>query len=538
MGHIKHRMLIKHSLPERIRFKIYSIHHNEGVFRYLEKGISDHEGVTGVNANPASASLLVHYDHKSLTKADLIELLQGLLMASMKLAEDLPVMKSSDAVAKPHRHEHSIKSSLYRFIGLSAIMAIVFFREVALKRPFAQGLFSPLGIITTVLTLPLVLEGLKDFRVGRFTLKGFLGGSAIAANAAGEAKTDLEILWINSGATLLDAWISERSRRAIRNQAQHKGIEPFVHSNCEYILGKGVKAVIRNETVLVGNSKLMEQFSINTSVVLRSIRDFETQGLSTVCIAKGKTLLGVMGLANQTRPDAEEVVRYLLADGINEAAIITGDEECSALDLASRLNIDKCFDSILPSEKADIVKSLKSNGNKVLMVGDGINDALALAEADIGVGMGAGGAEAAIEAADIALIKDDLNGLVYARFLSQATLRVVHQNFWIATGSNLVGVALGTMGILSPVTAGFLHIIHTLGVLANSSRLLFYGGPRAYRQQRVKQMEAKTFAEIRPRPIPENQDADESLNILTNGRDYFASSLDKGNYRSFVTVSE
>jgi len=103
-----------------------------------------------------------------------------------------------------------------------------------------------------------------------------------------------------------------------------------------------------------------------------------------------------------------------------------------------------------------------------------VNDALALARADVGVAMGAGGSEVAIEAADIALVTDDLGGLVYVQSLSQATLRVVRQNFWIATGSNLAGVALGAAGLLSPVMAGLLHIVHSLGVLANSSRLLRY----------------------------------------------------------------
>ena len=106
-----------------------------------------------------------------------------------------------------------------------------------------------------------------------------------------------------------------------------------------------------------------------------------------------------------------------------------------------------------------------------------INDALALAEADIGMAMGTGGSEVAIEAADIALVKDDIKGIVYIRGLSHATIKVVYQNFHIATGTNIAGVILGAMGILSPMAAGFIHIVHTLGVLANSGRLLNYKAP-------------------------------------------------------------
>jgi cation-transporting P-type ATPase C len=131
----------------------------------------------------------------------------------------------------------------------------------------------------------------------------------------------------------------------------------------------------------------------------------------------------------------------------------------------------------MPEDKAVLVDTLRSSGASVLMVGDGINDALALARADVGVAMGAGGSEVAVEAADIALVNDDLGGLVYVHSLSQATMRVVRQNFWIATGSNLLGVALGAGGVLSPVMAGLLHIAHSLGVMANSSRLLRYEYP-------------------------------------------------------------
>ena len=126
----------------------------------------------------------------------------------------------------------------------------------------------------------------------------------------------------------------------------------------------------------------------------------------------------------------------------------------------------------MPEHKADIVRRLRAEGCRVLMVGDGINDALALAEADVGVAMGVGSSEAALEAADIALVGDDLSGLTTVRDLSRRTLGVVRQNFWIATGSNLGGAALGAAGLLSPVAAGLLHIVHTGGVLANSSRLL------------------------------------------------------------------
>jgi cation-transporting P-type ATPase C len=184
--------------------------------------------------------------------------------------------------------------------------------------------------------------------------------------------------------------------------------------------------------------------------------------------------VGLFEITQQLRPEAPMVVRQLERMGVHEVLLVTGDEEPVAKALADRLGLAPCFASITPEEKATIVSQLGQNGQVVVMVGDGVNDALALAEADIGVAMGTGGSPVAIEAADIALVRDDLRDLVYTHALSRDTLDVVHQNFWIATGSNVLGVVLGVAGHLSPMTAGLIHIVHTLGVLANSSRLLQY----------------------------------------------------------------
>ncbi|MBG0780596.1 MAG: cation-translocating P-type ATPase, partial [Desulfotignum balticum] len=200
-------------------------------------------------------------------------------------------------------------------------------------------------------------------------------------------------------------------------------------------------------------------------------------GLTQIFIARKGILLGTMGFANQERPNLEHLVARLKSGGVEKTAMITGDARYTALEMAARLKFDECRYSVLPAEKADIIRSLRDDGDRILMVGDGINDALALAEADIGVAMGTGGSEVAIEAADIALVTDDLAGVIYVRELSAKTLSVVHQNFWIATGSNIGGVVLGAAGLLSPVMAGLVHILHTLGILANSSRLLFFDIP-------------------------------------------------------------
>ena len=251
--------------------------------------------------------------------------------------------------------------------------------------------------------------------------------------------------------------------QAIKNEAARRGVEPASHTVCRYQLGEGVTARTNGQSIYVGNRRFMERHGLALPGAESIAEDLERRGLTAVFLGLDDRLLGVMGFANQIRPEAGEAISRLIRDGVKHMVMITGEEGCAAQSTAERLNLDQCFHSVMPGTKARIVAGLRQPGLRVMMVGDGINDALALAEADVGVAMGRGGSEVAIEAADIALVNDDLEGLVYVRGLSKTTLRVIHQNFWIATGSNLAGVALGALGLLSPVAAGLIHIVHTRG---------------------------------------------------------------------------
>lgn len=266
--------------------------------------------------------------------------------------------------------------------------------------------------------------------------------------------------------------------QAVKAKAEQAGVAPLPHKVCEYFMGKGMSAVIpRNgseHTILVGNKKLTEQFAVRIGSVSNKVSALKSKGLTVVYVARDGEVIGLLAFTNSLRPEARGIIQALEQSGVTHSVMITGDEAASANMLAEQLGIQQVFSSVEPGEKADIIKQLQAEGRKVLMVGDGINDALALAVADVGVAMGAGGAEVAVESADIALASDDLGGLYYVHSLSRHTVSVINQNFWIATGSNLVGVVLGATGLLSPVMAGFLHMAHSLGVLANSSRVLRY----------------------------------------------------------------
>ncbi len=266
--------------------------------------------------------------------------------------------------------------------------------------------------------------------------------------------------------------------QAIKREVTNRNIEPIPHSSCEYEFGMGMKATLNGHEVCVGNHKLMqkERVFIDTQNPLLSekLSYLQSRGRTVLFVAQDSKLIALLAFDNPIRPEAKRVIRTLREKGVKHIHLITGDEENTAKNLSKELGIQAFHASVMPEEKAQIIKDLQKKYKSVLMVGDGINDAMALSEANIGIAMGAGGSEIAVEAADITLVTDDLSSIVYVYCLSKQTVKVVHQNFWIATGSNIIGLVLGASGIMPPVMAGMLHIIHTLGVLANSSRLLRY----------------------------------------------------------------
>lgn len=265
--------------------------------------------------------------------------------------------------------------------------------------------------------------------------------------------------------------------QAIKNEADNRALLPEEHTVCEYFLGMGMRAEVSGREILVGNRKLMEKHEVEVKKAATKAGPLRRQGRTVLFVAENKKILGLLAFDNLIRPESREVIKRLRRGGADEIVLITGDEPNTANELSKQMGIACVHASVMPEEKADIVDRMQKEGAKVLMVGDGVNDALALTTADVGVAMGAGGSEVAIEAADIALVNDDLEGLVYVQSLSRQTLKVVHQNFWIATGSNLAGVVFGALGMLTPVMAGMIHIGHSLGVLANSARLLRYEPP-------------------------------------------------------------
>jgi cation-transporting P-type ATPase C len=185
-------------------------------------------------------------------------------------------------------------------------------------------------------------------------------------------------------------------------------------------------------------------------------------------------VIGLIGVRDHVRPDAAQALADLRRLGVKRVRMLTGDGEQAAASVARLVGVHEWRSRMLPDEKYDEIQALKAAGHTVAMVGDGINDAPALAVADVGVAMGTAGSDVAIEAADIALAANDLRRLATTIRLSQRTIAIIRQNYALALGVNAGGVVLGAFGLLNPLLAAVLHNLSTLLVVANSARLVAF----------------------------------------------------------------
>ncbi|MDR1000427.1 MAG: heavy metal translocating P-type ATPase [Clostridiales bacterium] len=264
--------------------------------------------------------------------------------------------------------------------------------------------------------------------------------------------------------------------QAIVAGARAKGVELLKADSFDSITGRGIEARIDGHSVLAGNRKLMTEREISLAALEEESDKLASDGKTPMYIAVDGDLAGIVAVADTMKPSSQAAIESLHQMGI-EVAMITGDNKKTAASIAAQVGIDKVLAEVLPQDKSNEVKNLQTEGRKVAMVGDGINDAPALAVADIGIAIGSG-TDVAMESADIVLMRSDLMDVPTAINLSKQTIRNIKQNLFWAFGYNVIGIpiAAGVLHLfggplLNPIFAAAAMSLSSVSVLTNALRL-------------------------------------------------------------------
>jgi Cd2+/Zn2+-exporting ATPase/Cu+-exporting ATPase len=258
---------------------------------------------------------------------------------------------------------------------------------------------------------------------------------------------------------------------ALLAEAKRQNISIVQPDSFQAVPGMGAIAKINGDEIVLGSLKLLKERSIFISDrVKKDAQDLEEQGKTVIFLAQTSKIKGIIGVADMIREVVPETINKLRNMGIKNFVMLTGDNQPTAKAIAKRLGIEYKAE-LLPQDKVKEIKKFQLVGKKVLMVGDGINDAPALAQADIGIAMGVAGTDVAIETADIALMQDDLSQIPAVIKIGRRTFRIIKQNLAEAVIFNLVGISLAAIGILHPIMAAAAHILPDIAIFLNSSRL-------------------------------------------------------------------
>jgi Cd2+/Zn2+-exporting ATPase len=246
--------------------------------------------------------------------------------------------------------------------------------------------------------------------------------------------------------------------------------------NLESILGRGIKAEISGEEIVVGNLNLFEEMNENlpSDQIKERILSLEGKGNTTMLVRKGATYIGIIALMDTPRKTAGVALKKLKQIGITRMIMLTGDNQNVANAVAKEIGITDAWGSLLPEAKVDAIRKILKQENKVAMVGDGVNDAPAMANSTVGIAMGAAGSDVALETADIALMSDNLENLPFAIGLSRKSKRIIKQNLWVSLGVVGILIPLTIFGIANLGIAVLIHEGSTLLVVVNALRLLGY----------------------------------------------------------------
>ena len=261
--------------------------------------------------------------------------------------------------------------------------------------------------------------------------------------------------------------------RAIVQAGSERQVEFAGVTGFNVLPGYGVTGRVNDSEVIVGSRALLNEHKITWSASTdRQLEQIESQGQTVIPVAVDGTLRGLIALADTPRPEARRTIAALKKAGIREILMITGDNARTANRMAQEFGIERIYAEVLPQDKLEIMRAYQAQGKKVAFVGDGVNDAPALAAADIGIAMGLGGTDVALETADIGLMADEIERIPQIIDLSCRTLGVIRQNVIFSMSMNVLAVLLSGFGLIGPVVGALMHEASALPVVVNSARLI------------------------------------------------------------------
>ena len=259
--------------------------------------------------------------------------------------------------------------------------------------------------------------------------------------------------------------------KAIVEYGKKENIEFLEVEDFKMISGKGIITKIENDEIYCGNSKfLQEQGIFLDESIEKNLENLRKEGKISILIGKNKKYIGIIALSDTIRPTAKEMVKKLKNMG-TKVVLLTGDHKQAADYFAKEIGVENVYSELLPAEKVTYIKKLEKDGNKICMIGDGVNDAPALKTADVGIAMASMGTDIAIEASDIALMGDNIEKIPYLKKLSAATIKTIKFNITASMIINLAAIILSVLGLLNPITGALVHNVGSVLVVLNAALL-------------------------------------------------------------------
>lgn len=321
------------------------------------------------------------------------------------------------------------------------------------------------------------LENLGRLKAIAFDKTGTLThGKPEVTDVIAFGREQAEVLSLAAGAESRSA---HPLAQAVLRAAQTLGAPVSAMETVESLTGHGLRAVFQGKTIWIGNQKLMDASGVTLSAnMLQEAQVFQQTGKSLMWIAENQTAIGLIALADTLRAETAPTMKALKATGVEHTIMLTGDNARSASAIAAQVGLTDFRADLLPDDKLTIIRDLVKQYGQVAMIGDGVNDAPALANATVGIAMGGAGTDVALETADVALMGDDLSKLPFAVGLGRATRAIIVQNLFISLGVIALLIITSITGIVSIGVAVIFHEGSTLVVVANALRLLGYQNPK------------------------------------------------------------